>query len=60
MRNRKPDPSTRDQRERAGGMERDPAMSGDKPELGRSMERDRNAIRPESPRGNKGQSDVIR
>ena len=34
------------QRDRAGGMEHDPAMSGSKPGLGQSMERDRDSFRP--------------
>ena len=34
--------------DRASGMDHDPAMSGSKPGLGRSMRRDRDSFRPSS------------
>jgi hypothetical protein len=48
-------------RDRASGMEHDPAISGSKPTLGRSMERDRDSFRPSSDesRSRSGNNDHI-
>jgi hypothetical protein len=60
MRRREPDRLDDEKRDRPGGMQHDPASSGDKPGLGRSMERERGAIRPHEPERKRGDTEIIR
>jgi hypothetical protein len=61
MKRRQSDRPQQEQRDRAGGMEHDPARSGDKPGIGRSVERERGTIRPEEPPPQRrDRSDIIR
>jgi hypothetical protein len=60
MNRRERDRPREPQRDRAGGMERDPAISGDKPRRESSMEREQGTIRPGEPQKKRGDRDIIR
>jgi hypothetical protein len=57
MKRRDQDRMNQDRRDRAGGMEHDPSMSGSKPG---SMEREKRSIRPDEPQRRKREDDIIR